>query len=281
MCILGDNKGAILPPTPPQRLYGIIGHPLGHTMSPALHTWAFQEIGEPGAYMLWDVLPGDLPRFMDAVRVLPISGCSVTIPHKEAVIPFLDGISPNAGRVGAVNTLYWRDGKLLGENTDLIGFLAPLRNREISSAMVLGAGGAARAVIAGLLDKGVPRVYLANRSLVRAEKLSREFSIEPLEWDDRGDVQCELLINTTPLGMLGPKQGDTPWPRECFRKGQIAYDLVYNPQRTRFLREAGVANCEIIDGLSMFIAQAMEQSRLWTGSSFSAQEGRELLTALF
>lgn len=268
------------PPTPPANLYGILGHPLGHTLSPPLHTWSFHVLGVPAAYMRWDVPPESLGTFMDAVRVLPVAGASVTIPHKEAVIPHLDGLSAMAGRIGAVNTLYWKDGDLLGENTDVIGFLAPLAGAGFDSAMVLGAGGAARAVLAGLKDKGLGRIFLTNRSLARAQGLAREFDVQAVPWEERTQERCDLLVNTTPLGMFGDMVGETPWPAEDFSPGQTVYDLVYNPQQTRFLREASEAGCETVDGLSMFLGQARAQCQLWTGRKFPLQDGRQLLVSL-
>ena len=128
----------------PTALYGIIGHPLGHSLSPALHNWAFARAGLPGVYMAWPLVPESLAEFFSAVRVLPIRGGNITLPHKVEAMALLDEISPRAGRVGAVNVFYWKDGRLCGDNTDVAGFLAPLRKKRVASALVLGAGGASR-----------------------------------------------------------------------------------------------------------------------------------------
>lgn len=266
-------------PTPPHKLFGILGHSLGHSLSPVLHTWSFQRIGVPAVYLVWEVKPEALPVFMQSVRVLPIDGASVTIPHKEAVIPYLDDLSESARRIGAVNTLLWRDNRLLGENTDIVGFLSPIKGRSFASAMVLGAGGAARAVLAGLKDLGVDRIFITNRSADRAQKLAREFEVTAVPWEERTAYPAELLVNATPLGMLNKAQNETPWPPEAFEKGQTAYDLVYNPLKTRFLREAEDAGCDVVDGLAMFLGQAAQQCRLWTEKELPTREGRELLVA--
>jgi len=259
--------------------YGIIGYPLGHSLSPLIHNRAFADLGVEASYAAWPIAPGDLAAFMATVRAEPISGLSVTIPHKTAVMAYLDGVSGTAERAGAVNTVYWDGGGLLGENTDVSGFMSPLLElpRLPSSALVLGAGGAARAVLAGLAGLGVKSVTLANRNPDKAAALAREFHIRAAPWDLRGDIAAELIVNATPLGMAGPGVNETPYPGQCFRPAAIAYDLIYNPGQTRFLREAGEAGCETITGLAMFIEQAAGQFRLWTGLELPRQTSREIL----
>ncbi|MEW5772759.1 MAG: shikimate dehydrogenase [Thermodesulfobacteriota bacterium] len=269
-------------PIIPQRIFGVLGHPVAHSLSPALHNWAFRELSVPAVYLAFDKTPEELPDFLRAVRALPVSGLSVTIPHKVAVMEALDGVSGLAKRVGAVNTLYWDQKRLLGENTDITGFLEPLRElgRAPGSALVLGAGGAARAVLAGLLDLGVPRIALANRTPDKARDLAEEFGVDLVPWDLRQDADAELVVNTTPLGMAGERQDLSPWADICMSPSQTAYDLVYNPQKTRFLADAENMGCRTIDGLSMFVAQAQAQLRLWTGREFPAQPARQLLRQL-
>lgn len=269
-------------PLIPQQIYGVLGHPVAHSLSPALHNWAFAELGIPAAYLAFDKTSEELPDFLAAVRSLPLAGLSVTIPHKVAVMEALDGVSDLVRRVGAVNTLYWDQKRLLGENTDIAGFLEPLRGlgRVPGSALVLGAGGAARAVLAGLLDLGVPRVTLTNRTPEKAQAMAAEFGIPAIPWDDRQAADAELVVNTTPLGMSGERQGFSPWADICMSPAQTAYDLVYNPQKTRFLADAESMGCRTIDGLTMFVAQARAQFRLWTGREFPAQPARQLLRQL-
>jgi len=252
-------------------------------LSPALHNWAFRSTGLPGVYLAWDILPERLGDFAAAVRTLPISGVSVTIPHKQAVMLLLDGVTDLAKAVGAVNTLYWDgQGRLMGDNTDIAGFLAPLRKLERvpRSALVLGAGGAARAVVAGLRHLGVPTILLSNRTATKARDLALELSVEAVPWEDRGTTRAELVVNTTPLGMKGAHQDASPWADVCLSPSQTAYDLVYTPTRTRFLNEAENMGCRTIDGLSMFLHQAAAQFTRWTGRGFDLDAGRRLLEKL-
>ena len=259
--------------------YGIIGWPLGHTMSPALHNWGFAELGLDAHYTAWPLEPEALPAFMERVRTEPILGLSVTIPHKRAVMAHLDRITDRAKAIGAVNTVY-RDGDALcGENTDVIGVVAPLRRLKPMprSAIVLGAGGAARAAVAGLMELGIPRVAVANRTLSKGRALAAHFEIECIPWDERMDHGWELICNTTPLGMSGDLEGRTPWDAARFTEDAVAYDIVYNPLETRFLAEAGAAGCRTVSGLEMFLHQGLAQFRLWTGQDMDEAGARRLL----
>lgn len=252
----------------PRRIMGIIGHPLGHSLSPVLHNWAFRKAGLDAAYMAWPLPPERLADFITAVRTLPITGVSVTIPHKERIKDMVDEVTDRSALVGAVNTLFWgKDGRLVGDNTDLAGFLRPLKdmNARIESALVLGAGGAARAVLAGLKELGVTRIAITNRTLERAENLALDFDVDVVAWQERTRSEFQCLVNATPLGMAGQREDETPWPEAYFSPHMLAYDLVYNPGRTRFIREAEHAGCAVVPGMAMFTGQAAEQFRLWTG----------------
>lgn len=267
-------------PFVPKRLYGVVGHPLGHSLSPLLHNWGFQATGHQGAYLAFPTPPERLGDFMTAVRALPLSGVSVTIPHKEAVMACVDEITDQARAIGAVNTLYWRDDRLIGENTDITGFLAPLAELAAppSSALLLGAGGAAAAAAAGLVAQGV-RLIVTNRNAARGLALAERFGGSFVPWEERIAVDADLLVNCTPLGLAGGRENDTPWPAEAFRAGMIAYDMVYNPLMTRFLIEAEAADCHVLSGLDMFLAQAQAQFELWTGQRFDEKEALALLRA--
>jgi len=267
----------------PQMLCGIIGYPLGHSLSPLLHNWAFREMGVAGVYMAWPTQNQGVGEFMSAVVALPIWGVSVTIPHKSTVMKYCEELSTRARAAGAVNTLHWKKGLLYGENTDVEGFLAPLLALGIkpASALVLGAGGAARAVVAGLREWGVRRISVTSRTTQATQKLCGQMRCFGTAWEERATLQPELIVNATPLGMLGARQLETPWPAEAFRRGQIAYDLVYNPALTRFLREARQSGCAVIPGLEMFVHQAAAQFRLWTDEDMPLDGARTLLrTAL-
>lgn len=268
----------------PTAVYGIIGYPLGHTLSPLLHTTAFRELGIPAALVPWPVESERLGAFVEAVRLLRIRGCCVTIPHKEDVIPFLDRISDRAESVGAVNLLYWDGDALCGDNTDVPGFIAPLSELPApapgSRALVLGAGGASRAVIAGLKTLDY-RVKVTNRTERTARLLAEEFDLEAVPWEDRGKTEAELVVNTTPLGMKGKFEEETPYPAESFAaRSGVAYDIVYTPLRTRFLREAEAAGWRTVSGLGMFIAQADFQFGIWTGRGLPEAAVRAVYDAL-
>ena len=268
--------------TPPV-LHGIIGYPLGHSLSPLMHNTAFKALGLPGVYLSWPVEPGRLPAFMDAVRLLDIRGCSITIPHKVDVLPLLDAMTDGVREMGACNTLY-RDGDgICGENTDVIGFMAPLRECLVpeTRVLLLGAGGVSRAAVAGLRRLGLTDIAVANRRRERAEALAEAFDLSLVPWEERGDVDADLIVNTTSLGMTGAQEGETPYPAEAFRGNGIAYDLIYTPFRTRFLREAEAAGWTGLSGLDMFIAQGDAQFHLWTGRHLPPEAVRAVKAALY
>lgn len=260
-------------------IYGIIGWPLGHTLSPALHNWGFSRLSIDARYETFPLEPEGLPAFMDRVRTGEIRGLSVTIPHKRAVMARLDRITDRARRVGAVNTLFWDGDALCGENTDVIGVVAPLGRLPSlpGSALILGAGGAARAAVAGLLELGVADVAVANRTRAKAEGLAADFSVRVVDWAARMDESPGLICNTTPLGMSGANRDRSPWDADRFPEGCAAYDIVYNPLETRFLRDAAAAGCAVISGLEMFLHQGLAQFRLWTGRDMDEAGARALL----
>lgn len=270
-------------PDSPALLLGIIGQPLEHTLSPVLHNWALQEAGVSGVYCRWELAPDRIKDMITAVRTLPVHGLSVTIPHKETVMPHLDGLTDYARQAGAVNTLFWQDGALWGDNTDVEGFLTPLRELPLAeSALVLGAGGVARAALAGLKALGVPRIAITNRNAGRAARLAETFAVHQVPWDARVDHGATLLINATPLGMYGERRDESPWPDPVTRPHawhgvQTAYDLVYNPLRTRFLLDARAAGARAVEGLGMFLGQAQCQFHRWTGRRFPWEPARALL----
>lgn len=264
----------------PQGQYGIIGWPLGHTKSPLLHNWGLKESGLPGGYVAWPTEPAKLKAFMAEARARHIRGVSVTIPHKQAVIPYLDGLTDRAKAVGAVNTLFWQDGKLLGDNTDVIGLVKPLEAHRdaLKSALVLGAGGAARAACAALKELGVADVAVTNRTAAKAEQLAADFGLRAVPWEERVG-QWSLVLNTTPMGMLGENQDKSPWPADGFGGVALVFDLVYNPVRTRFMAEAQEAGVACLSGLSMFLHQGLAQFEIWTGKKLDERRARQVLMA--
>ena len=276
-------------------LYGVTGWPLSQSLSPLLHNTGFAALGINALYMKWEVPPEKLPAFVESVRLLNIRGCSVTIPHKVGLLPLLDEVSPLAQRVGAANTIYWKGERLCGENTDVAGFMAPLAHVPLAGAdvLLLGAGGAARAVAAGLVapapQNRPAKVFVATPSDKSHLPLAEEFGLTPLLWKNRHDPAPLLVINTTPLGMRGKAEQDTPYdfslatpcvPASDVTATPLAYDIVYNPLETRFLREAHAAGRRCISGLEMFFGQGDAQFRLWTGQGLPPESRRALEAAL-
>ena len=254
--------------TPDTQVYGVVGTPLGHTVSPAMHNAAFRAADLDAVYLPLEA--ADVDDFEKAAEAFDIRGASVTIPHKVAFFERLTARGgPNAldslsRAAGAVNTLRVCEGEWQGRNTDVAGFLAPLEGRmslRNARGAILGAGGAARAVAVALSSVGA-RPTLHARDIRRGQEVARlvgadarPFPPTPGSWD--------LLVNATPVGM-SPAVHDTPWPNADF-DGDLVYDLVYNPANTRFLREASAAGCVTIGGLDMLVGQAQEQVEWWTG----------------
>ena len=252
---------------------------MGHTLSPALHGWLLTRAGHPGVFKVWPTPPEDLAAFVERARDLPVHGLAVTIPHKTAVMPFLDGLTDEARAVGAVNTLFWRGGELWGHNTDVAGFLAPLkgwreRRGTPGSALVLGAGGAAHAVIYGLQSLGVKDIRLSARNARKGAELAARFGVKFSPWEERTVPPAQVAVNATPLGMAGGSgEGESPLDAAdfaalgaAFAPGAcLAYDLVYNPLRTPFLRAAESAGWAAQEGLTMLAAQGLAQFELWSG----------------
>ncbi|WP_297227586.1 shikimate dehydrogenase [uncultured Desulfovibrio sp.] len=270
----------------PVELYGVIGWPLGQSLSPLIHNTAFEALGRDAVYLRWEIAPERLAAFVDSFRLLRMRGCSVTIPHKVAIMPYLDAVSASAQAVGAVNTLYWQDDALCGENTDVTGFMAPLLERALpkdTPVLLLGAGGAARAAAAGLRAHGFSDCTVCTPSDRTHVPLAEAFDMRAIAWKDRHDAPARLIINATPLGMYGKAEGETPYDftqaRAEGRTG-LAYDIVYNPLRTRFLAEAETADWRTLGGLEMFHGQADAQFYLWTGRHLPAAARQALEAAL-
>lgn len=268
----------------PHDLYGVIGWPLDQSLSPLLHNTGFQTLGIPAVYLAWPVRPEHIGIFMDNLPVLRIRGLSVTIPHKLAVMSRLDNMSEAAALAGAVNTLFWRNSELCGDNTDVAGFLSPLLDArlEAEDVLVLGAGGAAHAVGAALRLSGCRQVRMTSPGNKRQYPLAERFGFTAIAWEDRFQRPAHMVINATPVGMHGALEGQSPYDfaQAPPAAGGIAYDLVYNPLRTRFLEEAARAGRHCISGLEMFYGQGNAQFRLWTGRDLPGAARTALQKAL-
>lgn len=263
-------------------LAGVIGAPIGHSRSPALHGYWLKELGIRGHYIPMEVAQADLEQ---AIRMLPklgFVGVNVTIPHKERVVALADVVSDRAALMGAANTLTFReDGRIYADNTDGYGFLenlktgAPQWDPHAGPTAVFGAGGAARAVVASLLDAGVPEIRLSNRTKTRAEALRDEFGsrVHVYDWVQAGAMLdgATTVVNTSSLGMEG--KAEFKVPLDALSPKAIVTDIVYTPLETTLLREARANGCTVVDGLGMLIYQAIPGFERWFGQRPQVTEG--------
>lgn len=253
------------------RLAGLMGWPVAHSRSPRLHNWWLEHYGIDGVYVPLAVKPEDLAEALRALPKLGFKGSNLTLPHKEAAARIVDELDEIALRVGAVNTVVvLPDGALWGSNSDVFGFAESLKadapgwRADAGPAVVLGAGGAARAVIVALQDLGA-RVLIVNRTRERADALAREFGCAAADWADRGQAVAEagLVVNTTSLGMGGEPPLDLPLDRLPPRA--VVCDIVYTPLRTPLLVEAAARGNPVVDGLNMLLHQARPGFARWFG----------------
>ena len=267
----------------PRDLYGVIGWPLAQTLAPLIHNTAFQDLGIPGIYLPFEVAPENLEKFLLAMPLYRMKGCSVTIPHKIAVLPYLDSISEKAALAGAVNTLFFKDSEFAGDNTDVDGFLAPLNNIPLDTmnVLLLGAGGAAHAVAAGLKFSGCHQTRVCTPGNKSHFALAERFGFTPINWDDRYKWPAQLVINATPMGMKGKLVKECPYDFSLVpQENGIAYDLVYNPKETLFLKSASSAGRKCIGGAEMFYGQGNAQFHIWTGHALPEASRKALEKAL-
>lgn len=264
------------------QLTGVLGYPVRHSLSPAMHNAAFHALGLNWVYLAFETPPDALPNAVAGMRGLPIQGLNLTIPHKQAVMPLLDGLTDAAQQVGAVNTLFWDGERLIGDNTDAGGFLRALREGGVEPArqtvLVLGAGGAARAVAYTLRNQGC-RLIIANRTPERAEMLAAAFQATPIAMTI--DALRPLLphvdgvVNCTALGMSPDTDSCPPMDWDVLPDTAWACDLVYRPLRTRFLQAAQVRGLRTVDGLGMLIHQGALAFERWTGQPAPAAVMRD------
>lgn len=256
---------------------GLTGYPLDHSLSPRLHAAAFTACGREGEYALFPVHPGNrqaLGDLLSRIRKGELAGLNVTIPHKQTVIEFLDGLTPTAQSIGAVNTVYLQEGRLIGDNTDAPGFFSDLKKLLTRApqgpgpkALVFGAGGSARAVVYALLKDGW-HITLAARRIEQAGQLAACFpGVETTSPNLRSlqPADLQLIVNTTPLGM-SPDTDRSPWPDGIpFPPRAAIYDLVYNPRQTKLVRDASRQGLPAATGLGMLVEQAALSFEIWTG----------------
>ncbi|WP_256721623.1 shikimate dehydrogenase [Paenibacillus odorifer] len=263
----GYNTGNIL--------LGVMGDPIIQSKSPIMHEAALQALGIPGAYVPLHILPENLEDAVQAIRTLGFRGVNVTIPHKVAVMAYVDLLDESAVAVGAVNTIVNNNGILTGYNTDGIGYVRSLKAEAISDLsgtkiMVIGAGGAARGIVAALLQEKPSSILIANRSVDKAQDLAAECqskgNVVGISMNEVAEMLygVDVLINTTSVGMY-PHMDETPIDPELLRAGMVVSDLIYNPLRTRLLLEGLERGCTIHGGLGMFVYQGAYALEYWTG----------------
>jgi shikimate dehydrogenase len=255
------------------RLAGVMGWPVGHSRSPRLHGYWLAHYGIDGAYVPFPVAPENLERALRALPLLGIAGVNLTVPHKEKALAAMDALTPAARRIGAVNTVIVRDGKLHGDNTDGFGFIESLKaalpewRPAAGPATVIGAGGAARAILAALIDAGVQQLCVVNRTEARTEALAREFgcAIGVTPWAARDEALegAALLVNATTLGMAG--QPPLEFALDRLPQAAAVYDVVYTPLETALLAAARARGNPSIDGLGMLLHQARPGFEAWFG----------------
>jgi shikimate dehydrogenase len=275
------------------KVCAVIGHPISHSLSPALHNAAFAALDLPYVYVAHDVQPGQVGRVLAGMRAMGYRGLSVTIPHKVEAMLAVDAVDEIAKGIGCINTVVNEDGRLLGYNSDGLGALNALRDSEADPAgknvVILGSGGAARAlaitiareappgalsllgVVAEELEQLVADVRARGRCPAAGHELTEETLRRELE-------SADILLQCTPIGMH-PQEDRSLVPAEMLREGMVVFDAVYNPRRTRLLTEAEAAGCRTVEGLEMFLGQARVQFELWTGCSAPQQVMREVVEA--
>ncbi|MFZ4451952.1 shikimate dehydrogenase [Salibacterium aidingense] len=258
-----------------EKLFGVIGDPVGHSLSPVMHNdqFAFQEL--PYYYHAFHVKPGELKEAVNGLKALHVSGFNVTVPHKIEVMNYLDSIDEEARMIGAVNTVVKEENGWIGYNTDGKGYVESLLTKagetlENSSILVIGAGGAARAVISELARRGVRQLTVTNRTSAKAEALKERVSERadiravPTPEAEKDTPSFDIIINTTSVGM-SPHVDNIPWRTDHLKPGCICSDLIYNPLKTAWLQEAERAGAQVLNGVGMFVGQGAFAFQKWTG----------------
>jgi shikimate dehydrogenase len=257
------------------KLYGVIGDPIAHSMSPAMHNDAFASLGIPAYYHPFHVKPNDLKTAVDGMKVIGVEGFNVTIPHKTAIIPYLDELDPLAEAIGAVNTVVRKNNRWVGYNTDGTGFVRGLKEalgRELHNdhILIIGAGGAARAIYYTLASEHAPFIDIANRTIEKAAHLAEQCPFETktevlsISEAEKRMGNYSVVIQTTPIGM-SPRTDEMPISLSLLRKGAFVSDIIYNPLETKFLSEAKKRGAKIQNGIKMFVYQGVSAFEKWTG----------------
>ena len=256
---------------------GILGYPVGHSLSPLMHNAAFAALELDYIYVPLPVAPDQLGQAVAGLKAMGFVGANVTIPHKVTIIPYLDELDRSAELVGAVNTIVIRKGRCIGYNTDSQGFIQSLTTKNIRitgrKVVIMGAGGAARAVVCGLLEQGIDQIIIGTRSNLKAQEFVKLFpggrNIQGCDWQEElfteAITQCDILINCTPIGMSSSHEVELPISWQNVQSNAIICDLIYNPPLTNFLTEAQNHGHIVINGAGMLVEQGALAFELWTG----------------
>ena len=261
--------------------YGLIGEKLPHSLSPKIHNTLFKTLDIEAAYKLFEVEKEDLSKAVDSLKILKIKGVNVTIPYKQDIMKYLDSISEEAKKIGAVNTIYLNDGKLYGYNTDYFGFGTIIKNNHIevkdNIAMVLGNGGAAKAIITYLLDERIKKIYLVSRKS-KDDCGYNDKRIECKSYEEIAHIKGDILINSTPLGMY-PHIDETPVHEDIISNFNALIDIIYNPKETEFIKIGKTLNKKVCGGIEMLVGQAIKAEEIWQGVPLDNKVTQELYSA--
>ena len=246
--------------------FGLLGERLGHSLSPEIHKSILNKSKIEGAYKLFEIPKDNLEDFVNSIKLLKIKGFNITIPYKEKIVPYLDEISDEAKRIGAINTVVLRENKLYGYNTDYFGIDIMLRKKEINvedkNIVILGSGGASKAMLTYALDNNVNKVYLVSRNPRIINLSIYDDRVSLIDYTELEKLKGDIIINTTPVGMY-PNKDISPISREVIKKYDILVDLIYNPTETMFLQMGKEQGKTVVGGLSMLIGQAVKAQEIY------------------
>lgn len=261
--------------------YGLLGQRLSHSLSPEIHNEILRNLEAEGAYKLFEVEEKDLENFTIGLKVLKIKGSNVTIPYKEKIMKYLDHISEEAERIGAVNTIALVDGELHGYNSDYYGFgyMLKIHNIELKDkiAVILGSGGASKAVLYYLLDNKISKIYIVSRN-PKENKFNHE-NIETISYKDLQEIKGDIIINSTPVGMY-LKEDETPVEANIISNFNVLVDLIYNPNETKFLEIGRNLGKETVGGLYMLVGQALKSQEIWHQKTIDKEIIKEIYNKL-
>lgn len=248
-------------------LYGLLGEKLEHSLSPEIHSLIFKELNIEGYYHLFEVEKNNLEKAIAGLNVLGAKGLNVTIPYKIDIIKYLDRLSDEAEKIGAVNTIVLKNNKMIGCNTDYLGFGMMLEKHEIDCknqrAVILGTGGASKAVSQYLLDNGIREIIFVSRDKEKGKKRYTNYKV--ISYEDTEDLRdIDMIINCTPVGMY-PNTEKSPLRKDDLKNAKVVIDLIYNPRKTLLLKYAEEMNIKAVNGLYMLVGQAVKAEELWNG----------------